>query len=208
MHADRLRYYLCGGQPPGGLRVYPGCRNPAAPLRSRPVLLPGGIYFALESGAWTGGTAFYDPTLPGTAAARAYLITSAQFADIAQQEMYRPPPGVAQSEIDRAVRDGSVTLGTGRYETVVCAGALDGYPLLTFTAPWTAAEVTWTKPAPRYLAMLASGLREAHGWDAERIVAYLSACPGVSGRWQRADLTTLLMKTLLMKTLLMNPHRT
>jgi hypothetical protein len=32
--------------------------------------------------------------------------------------------------------------------------------------------VTRTRPAPAYLAMLADGLREAHGWDDERIAAY------------------------------------
>lgn len=33
----------------------------------------------------------YDPLLPGEAAARAYLMTAGQFADVAAQEMYRKP---------------------------------------------------------------------------------------------------------------------
>lgn len=90
MHAARLAWYIGGGCPPGGRRTYPGCRDPRPPSRSVPVSLPGGIYFAGESRAWTGGMAFYDPQLPGVAAARAYLVTVEQFTDIAAQEMYRP----------------------------------------------------------------------------------------------------------------------
>src|SRR4051812_46926456 len=93
MHADRLTCYLAGGQPAGAGRTYPGCRDTRPPRDTAPVLVPGGIYFALESLTWSGGMAFYDPDLPGEVAARAYLISAAQFADIAAQEMHRPPPG-------------------------------------------------------------------------------------------------------------------
>jgi hypothetical protein len=186
MQAARLHYYLAGGQPPNAARSYPGCRDHSLPRRSVPVMLPGGVYFALESKAWTGGMAFYDPALPGQAAARAYLVTAGQFADILSQEMYTLP-GV-QTDLAVAVEQGRVQLGPGRYETVVCAGHLDGYPLVTFTAPWQAAEVTWNAPSPVYLRIVANGLREAHGWDADRIATYLHGLGGVGDRWRLADL--------------------
>ncbi|MBF9128326.1 histone deacetylase [Plantactinospora sp. S1510] len=195
MHADRLRYYLAGGRPEGGRRRYPGCRDSRPPRRTVPVLLPGGIYFALESMAWTGGMAFYDPELPGRAAARAYLITAAQFADIANQEMYQPP-GTDPDLIEAAVAQGRAYLGPGRYETLVCAGTREGLPLLTFTAPWRAEEVEPAPPAPRYLAMIASGLHEAHGWTAAQITAYLAGRPGVAGRWRSVDVDEVVLRAV------------
>ncbi|MFG1920775.1 histone deacetylase [Cryptosporangium sp. NPDC048952] len=181
MHADRLRYYLAGGRPPGAARTYPGCRDPRPPRRTEPVFLDGGIYFALESRTWTGGMAFYDPRLPGRAAGRGYLLTAGQFADIAAQEMARRPD--ADLDLAEALATGSYRLGPGRYETLVCPGVLDGHPMLTFTAPWACADVEPTPPAPRYLGMIASGLHEAHGWDAETLTAYLADRPGVRGHW-------------------------
>ena len=53
--------------------------------------LPGAFYFAGASRQWGGGgVAFYDHDAEGgPTAARAYLITAAQFADVAAQEMHR-----------------------------------------------------------------------------------------------------------------------
>lgn len=154
------------------------------------MLIPGGVYFAGESRAWTGGMAFYDPLLPGRAAARGYLVTVEQFADIAAQEMYRPP-GADLAGILAAVETGRATLGPGRYETLLRVGVHEDLPMLTFTAPHRAVEVQWTRPAPVYLGMLARGLREAHGWDAARTVGYLAGRPGVAGRWTRPALRRL-----------------
>ncbi|MFI6261331.1 histone deacetylase [Micromonospora sp. NPDC051006] len=195
MHAARLNWYLTGGCPPGGRRTYPGCRDPRPPRRTAPVWLPGGVYFAGESRAWTGGMAFYDPQLPGRAAARAYLLTTDQFADVAAQEMYRPP-GADLHLIAEAVATGRATIGPGRYETLVCAGHRDGLPLLTFTAPGPASAMPWTPPAPVYLRMIARGLHEAHGWPAARIASYLADRPGVAGGWQRADVEALVTTEL------------
>ncbi|MCM0673746.1 histone deacetylase [Micromonospora phytophila] len=190
MHAARLGFYLSGGCPPGGRRTYPGCRDPRPPRRTAPASLAGGVYFAGESRAWTGGMAFFDPTLPGAAAARAYLLDVGQFADVAAQEMYREPGGDLDL-IDEAVATGRATLGPGRYETLVCPGRLDGIPLLTFTAPGRASDVPWNPPAPVYLAMIASGIREAHGWGAARTAGYLSGLPGVAGHWTPAAVAEL-----------------
>jgi hypothetical protein len=159
------------------------------------VLAPGGIYFALESMAWTGGLALYDPELPGKAAMRAYLVTAGQFADIAAQEMYRAP-GADLHVIDEVVQRGRAELGDGRYETLVYAGTHDGYPALTFTAPWRASDVSITPPAPAYLAMLASGLHESHGWDVGEVVRYLSDRPGIEGLWPADKLTAVVKEAI------------
>src|SRR5690348_12905923 len=109
MCADRLGCYLAGGVPAGASRGYSGCRERRAPLRSTGYRLAGGVYFATESAVWGGGRAFYDADLPGTAAARAYLITSGQFADIASQEMYRATG--ADLDLTAVLAAGRVELG-------------------------------------------------------------------------------------------------
>ncbi|WP_242587242.1 histone deacetylase [Streptomyces sp. MST-110588] len=188
MHAARLRCYLAGGRPTGGARTYPGCRDPRPPSRSVPAVLPGAVYFALESRVWTGGMAFYDPDGPGEVWARAHLVTAGQFCDIAAQEMHRMPeddaeacPGLRRGpglelDLSAVVARGRVSIGPGRYETLVCPGMLDGRPMLTFTAPWGAGDVTHNRPSARYLAHLTAGLREAGAWDEEQIAGYLARC--------------------------------
>lgn len=181
LHLSRLRYYLAGGCPPGTGRTYPGCRDPRDPLESTAVALPGDVYFAGESPVWTGGVAFYDPGAEGIAAARAHLVSVEQFSDIAAQEMHRDPG--ADLDLDAVLAAGRLETGPGPYETLVCAGSLDGRPVLTFTAPWCRNDVTCTAPSALYLHQLASGLRESHAWAPERIAEYLSARSGVAGNW-------------------------
>lgn len=172
MHADRFSCYLAGGTPVGAARTYPGCRDGSPPVDTRPLEVPGGIYFATWSPVWLGGRAFYDPDLPGTAAVRAYLITAGQFADVAAQEMYREPG--LDLDLTEVRAAGRHVLGPGRYETLLHVGEHDGHPALTFTAPWRAADVEHTAPSGAYLKVLKSGLAEAHGWTAADIAAYLA----------------------------------
>jgi hypothetical protein len=216
MHLSRLSCYLSGGRPSGGRRAQPGCRDPRPPERALPVMLPGELYFALESSVWTGGTAFYDPglgaeddgnpdghghshgTTPVTGtvnpargtAARAWLVTAEQFSDIAAQEMHREPgPDLDLREV---LASGRSETGSGRYETLVCAGTLDGHPVLTFTAPWGCGDVPGNPPAAAYLRHLASGISEAHGWSARRIAGYLASRRGAAGYWSAEAIEGLL----------------
>ncbi|MBB5919691.1 hypothetical protein FHR81_000720 [Actinoalloteichus hoggarensis] len=188
MCADRLRCYLAGGIPPGTTHRYPGCRDPRPPRAGVGCLLPGGVYFATESPVWGGGRAFYDPELPGPAAARAYLVTAEQFADLTAQEMYREPG--ADLDLRPVLSSGRQHLGPGRYETLLHVGERDGLPMLTFTAPWRAAEVDGVAPSAGYLRMLRSGLGEAHGWDVDRSGRHLATLPGV-GRWTARSIAEL-----------------
>ena len=177
MSSARLACYIQGGCPPGGSRTNPGARNRTLPTRSVPVDLTGSLYFAGESPQWGGGVAFYEHTHAGWAAARAFLVTAGQLADIAAQEMYREPTAGDPLEelVLSPLRDGRYTLGDGRYETLVEVGRHDDLPLLTFTSPHGFDAVEHTRPAPAYLAMMADGLRESRDWDDEQVAAYLDS---------------------------------
>ncbi|MFC5181366.1 histone deacetylase [Actinomadura harenae] len=179
LHRDRFLCYLEGGRPAGGARTYTGCRDPRPPMADRPVLLPGGVYFARRSQVWGGGMAFYDPALDGEAPARAYLLTSGQFCDVLAQEMRRDI-GV-DIDLTPALATGRLTLGPGHYDTILNTGDLGGQPMLTFTSPLGAAEADLNPPSAAYLAVLSSGLRESHGWTPERISTYLMSRPGALG---------------------------
>ncbi|WP_369373845.1 histone deacetylase [Streptomyces sp. cg36] len=187
-HLDRLAQYILGGRHSGGTRTYPGCRDRALPSASVPVELPGVLYFATTSPVWGGGRAFHDPDTAGRTLARAHLVSASQFADIAAQEMYRQPG--TDLDLAEALSRGRASLGDGRYETLVCPGQLDGVPLLTFTAPWRAADVAPTVPSAPYLRHLAAGLLEAGAWDADAVCAYLAA--GAAGHWSAAAVRALL----------------
>jgi hypothetical protein len=177
MSSERLACYIEGGRPPGGTRTNPGARDRRLPERSVPVDLPGTVYFAGESPQWGGGVAFYDHETPGWTAARGYLVTAGQLADIAAQEMYRvPDPDDPIEEIvlgglDPEL-DGRHHVGPGHYETLVEVGRIAGAPMLTFTAPHGIDHIEHTDPSPEYLAMLASGLQDAHGWDHAEVARY------------------------------------
>ena len=180
MSSVRFACYIEGGRPAGGSRTNPGARDRRLPARSVPVDLPGTLYFAGESPQWGGGVAFYDHTRPGFTAARGYLVTVGQLADIAAQEMYRvPQDGDPLEEVVLArLKSGRHELGPGRYETLLEVGRRDDLPLLTFTSPHGADHVEHTRPTEAYLATLADGLRESRGWDEEQIASYFASLIG------------------------------
>lgn len=179
MSADRLACYIEGGCPTGASRAHPGARDPRPPRASIPVELPGAVYFAGQSTLWGGGVAFYDHETPGPSVGRAYLVTAQQFADIASQEMHRVPD--PDDPIEEIVlggldpeHDGRHHVGPGHYETLVEVGRIAGAPMLTFTAPHGIDHVDHNGPSPAYLAALAAGLRQGHGWGDDEVERYFS----------------------------------
>lgn len=173
---DRLACYVAGGRPPGGTRSHPGARDRTLPARSVPVDLPGTTYFAGRSAQWGGGVAYYDHATPGRTAARGYLVTAGQFADIAAQEMHRDPR--ADDPLEQLVLGpldaGRHEVGPGAYETIVDVGRHEGAPMLTFTAPHGAVTPERTRPSTVYLATMARGLGESYGWGEDLAHEYLA----------------------------------
>ena len=69
---------------------------------------------------------------------------------------------------------------------------MEGFAVLTFTAPWGMGDVPGNAPSALYLRHLATGLIEAHGWTREQVAAYLAGRPGAAGRWTPDTLAALL----------------
>jgi hypothetical protein len=173
---ERFRTYLHGGQPNGSERNYPGCRDTSDAVDSFGLLITGCVYFAGQSSGWGAGMAFYDAGATGEVAARAYLITTEQFVDVLAQETRRPP-GMTL-DLDPFFQGDSYSDGVGGYPLLVRVGERRGVPLVTFSRPRPTASPL-VAPSRPYLAAMAIGLREAHGWSEVQIDRYMSALPGV-----------------------------
>jgi hypothetical protein len=188
----RFLCYLAGGQPAGGMRTYPGCRDPRPPARAVGVEADGRLVFAGTSGVWGGGMAFYDGGAPGRVACRAYLVTADQFADVTAQEMRRPPGGEFARDLAGLLVDVESfhVMGPGRYETITRLGERDGAPMFTVTHG-DVADLDHAAPSATYLRWIAAGLRESHGWEGDRIASYLAAAPGAEGAWTEEEIAGL-----------------
>ena len=110
--------------------------------------------------------AFYDPALPGRAAARAYLLKPRRsFADVVSQEMRRE---VGEDlDLSRVLATGRQVIGPGRYETLIKVGEHGGHPDAHVHLPGRARRRRRPHVSAEYATMVGNGLREAHGWTAD-----------------------------------------
>lgn len=187
MAADRFACYLAGGCPPGATRTLPGARDRTLPRETRPVRLEGSVHFAWESPTWGGGIAFYDPDARAESIRVAYRLDLGQFSDVVTQEMHREPG--ADLDLGALWDTGRHTLGPGRYESLHVVGRISDLPVVTFTA---SAPLPLNPPVPAYLAMMARGIAETHGWGADQIADYLLERPGLGEDWDVNRLRELL----------------
>jgi hypothetical protein len=181
LSAERFACYIAGGCPRGPRRTHVGARDNAPPLGTVALKIPYQLYFSGESRVWDGSPAFIDtnPVDGIVGLARAYLIGWDQFEDVVAQENGRPSVSIEVDDQD-LVPGFSWQIGSRRYENLLCTGRLDDMPVVTFTAPWSMNEVTPGAPSADYLAMLITGLREAHDLSDEELVRYLGSAPGCS----------------------------
>lgn len=182
----RFDCYLGGGRPEGGARTYTGCRDTAAPRDDVAVELPGTLLFAGRTTVWSGGMAFYDRSGNGTVAGRAYLLTAEQANDVVVQET-RHPLGTDLG-LHLVAEGGTAKVREGGYDTVLRLPDLDGRPAVTIAAGH---PLEPQPPSAAYLRWICAGLRETHGWPAERVGGYLARCPGVRGAWPEEELVEL-----------------
>ena len=184
----RFRYYLHGGSPAGSARVYEVCPDPTPPRLDLPLTIPHPLYFAGESGVWTGGVAFLDPDADGVTQARAYLITLEQFHHVVRQENaleHLPPlPLKAALKAGRAL----ISAPAERYDQLLYLGHRGPIPVLTST---TSRPLPLNAPAPAYLRQITAGLREL-GHSPNDSIRYLKSLPGISGHYSPGRLRELL----------------
>jgi hypothetical protein len=140
--------------------------------------MPGRLVFAWHSTTWHGAIAFHDPAGEGEVLSTAYLLPTATFSDVVEQEMWREPG--ADHDLAEVLGTGRQVLGPGRYETLHLTGELDGRPVVTFSADDPALLEPGSAPAPAYLATMARGLRRAHQLDDEAIADYLLLAEGIA----------------------------
>jgi hypothetical protein len=182
LSTSRFGYYLYGGRPAGATRTYPGARDRTPPRAQRSLAAQGRVFFGWESRTWGGGgVAFLDPDVDHEVLLRAYRITGEQFADVVAQEMHRAP-GTAL-DLDACREAGRLRLGPGRYETLVVVGHLGGEPVITFTCADGEHRPTVNAPGARYLQLIGTGLREAHGLVPAQVVDYLAPLDGIRDHW-------------------------
>ncbi len=181
LSAERFACYLAGGRPSGATRTFVGARDTSPPLDVVALKIPYQLYFSGATRTWGGSPAFIDTTPLDQAIglARAYLISWDQFEDVVAQENGRPSRSI---DIDdhNLVPGFSQQIGSGRYENLLCIEHLHSLPIVTFTAPWSMSEVTPGCPSAAYLAMLITGLRDAHHLSDEELTSYLESAPGCS----------------------------
>ena len=98
-------------------------------------------------------------------------------------------PGI-DHELSELLADGFAVLGDGRYESLHVVGELEGEPVVTFTSPERMHAADHSQPSAAYLATMARGLVEGHGWGGDRVAAYLLDRPGI-GAWAAAEIRAL-----------------
>lgn len=210
MDEQRFLTYIEGGTPKGTTTRHTGSRDQTPPQGDIPIRFPGRMHFAYASGRWDGGgVAFVDSDTAGHALGRAYLITSRQFDDVVSQENGRVPRQDNQLPIGDAIEKGKVRAeGLGLYNTLVHIGDYQGAPVITFTGDFTAQEalregaaldrdldgnglIASNEPAPNYMRMIGSGLKETFDMTEHQQADYLRGAGGAE-EWPRR----LLLRTL------------
>jgi hypothetical protein len=185
LSAERFRYYIKGGTPPGSNVELPGARNHQDPIRSQFAQIPHPLSFAYRSQSWGGGTAFIDPRTrtDEPTLGRAYLITDGQLRDVLIQESSAKMPDDEKARLRGLAlpTSGFVVLSERKCGGLAVLQAIDDRPAFTITA--SAPEKLGANalaPAPPYLGFMVDGLRELRVADAA-IEAYISKLPLIQG---------------------------
>ncbi|MEC5424799.1 hypothetical protein QGM71_15035 [Virgibacillus sp. C22-A2] len=179
---DRFMCYINGDIPHGSETRELGCIDKTAPKRSVLAELPYPLYFAKERSKWgTGGVAFigHDPIESERTLGRKYLITDEQFSEIVAQE--NKQPGL-EIDLQRVIREGSLTITEGWYGTIIYLGEEVGFPMFTFTANTPMDEAIFSKPSEAYITTIGRGLTEL-GLNEEEVKDYFLHKRGIEGNF-------------------------
>lgn len=179
---QRFLAYLEGGEVPRSTtgEAQSGARDTERPSADQPFVLPHHLLFAHAAPRWGGGGVAKITATPDAAAttqSRAWRITLGQLEDVFAQENRRETTAI---DLDRLVDDGRIQVFDSWYGTLLCAGAIAGEPVLTFTGPTP--DTTLAPAHGSYLRVVGDGLRELRDWSTEQVATYLADCPGNRGQ--------------------------
>jgi hypothetical protein len=194
LSAERFACYIAGGAARGASRALPGARDRRRPESWQALRLPGRLVFYGYSQTWDGAPAAFEPAAAAVQSgpetlARAWRLTWEQLEDVMAQENGRSTCPL-EVEADALVKNFSMLAGPGRYDRLLCVGALEGRPVLTFTAPESPEAVIPAAPSLTYLHHIITGLRETFALDDSAIAGYLGRAPGATPDVVHAALAT------------------
>lgn len=180
--AERFRCYIGGGRPKNAKRVYPGCTNKEFPEKSKPVKIPGELYFAKTSKTWSGGGAGFirpDENTAEETLGRMYLITREQFIELVQQEIKFE--GDFHIDLDEVRNKDFLDMQNNSwYGKILYLGKEEEHSIFTFTnEKYLEKEIN--APHPFYLKIIIEGLKETYKMTNLEIQEYLISKKGICG---------------------------
>lgn len=190
---ERFQCYISGGTPKNAKRTYPGCTDKNFSGISKPIRIPGELYFAKSSKTWSGGGAGFIRTEgfnKEETLGRRYLISEQQFIELVQQEIKFE--GEFHIDLKDVKQRGFLDMKNDSwYGKIVYLGDLEGAPIFTFTNE-DFLEKEINAPHPFYLKIIIEGLKETYGMSNAEIEDYLKSKKGIKGFPIEKELTRLI----------------
>ncbi|MFD1094352.1 hypothetical protein [Salegentibacter chungangensis] len=179
---ERFQCYIEGGTPKNAKRTYPGCTDKNFSGISKPIRIPGELYFAKSSKTWSGGGAGFIRTETSNkeeTLGRRYLISEKQFIELVQQEIKFD--GEFHIDLEQVKQNGFLDMENGSwYGKIIYLAELEGCPVFTFTNE-AYLEKEINAPHPFYLKIIIEGLKETYGMEETEIENYLISKKGIKG---------------------------
>ena len=171
LFSKRFRYYIQGGQFPGGGKCNERCEDSKLPKETRLCIIPHRLFFANKSSGWEDGSvAFISPNPDKNAFTygRMWKVTEKQFLHIWNEE----------------------GCGNRWYNTKIDLGKDEnGIPICTIT---NSSERPANTPKEKYLQTLIAGLRETYHLSNETILNYLIEKPGIKDNLTKEKLLKII----------------
>ncbi len=191
---NRFMCYIKGGTAIGALTSEEGCRDNSDPLRYENITINRQQYYKKEARRWQEkGVAFIDLEVSNVSTlGRMYLITIEQFEDVVKQENAMRVSDVLDIKLEDAVLNGDAYINESWYGQIAHLGYRDNYPIFTFTNPDGLDFEPLNGPSEPYLLMIGRGLVEHYKIEVDELADYFYNKPGVSLRYDKFKLTTIL----------------
>ena len=187
--AERFGYYLSGGSMGQQTVGHIGARDSTPATANRSWKARHELRFGGESRRWDGGGVAFVNAEPGSGecVVRLWLLTAAQFDDVAAQENQMRPGDLVVDHA--AVRDvGHLDVVDSWYGRVLWLGDVEGRAVFTFTSPVVRSS---SPPARSYLDVVGRGLLEC-GLTTQEAAEYLHNAAGVDESWTQPEIAELL----------------